>query len=161
MPSCILTVRLSLIVPLSSCHGIVVSCASWKLTCNKSTRTSRSLLGVVCRSQAPEKSIVFTKEYFGGNGRGKKDCVTDGPFADWKPHYVANRCLSRKFIFGSKAGTFYAPEAIQYSINHASDFFKFSRDIESTSHATVHNGIGGGMWYMYSPSDPLFYCTTP
>jgi hypothetical protein len=108
-------------------------------------------------SQAPEKSIVFTNEYFGGNGHGSNGCVSDGPFADWKPYYVPEHCLSRKFIFGTKMGTLYSPEAIQYSINRGTEFITFSHDIESTSHATVHNGIGGGMWYMYSPSDPLFY----
>ncbi|KAI9596259.1 hypothetical protein BDF19DRAFT_384296, partial [Syncephalis fuscata] len=107
-------------------------------------------------SQAPETSVVFTPEYFGGNGK-EGGCVTDGPFANWRPYYPTPNCLRRTFDFGNEIGAFYSPEAVQKSITDHNEFSKFSFDIEGTYHARVHNGIGGGMFNMYSPGDPLFF----
>ncbi|KAI8055653.1 hypothetical protein BDF22DRAFT_618057, partial [Syncephalis plumigaleata] len=107
-------------------------------------------------SQAPETSIVFSKEYFGGNG-DHRGCITDGPFADAKPYYMQPNCIQRRFDYKKNIGAFYSPEAIQSLINNSKDFSTFSVQLEGTCHARVHNGIGGGMLNMYSPSDPLFF----
>ncbi|RKP25947.1 hypothetical protein SYNPS1DRAFT_9306, partial [Syncephalis pseudoplumigaleata] len=107
-------------------------------------------------SQAPETSIVFDKAYFGGNGKSK-GCVADGPFADWQPFYPQPGCLRRTFDDKQQIGAFYSPEAVQSTITRNADFNSFSREVEGTCHARVHNGIGGSMLNMYSPSDPLFF----
>ncbi|ORX86788.1 Di-copper centre-containing protein [Basidiobolus meristosporus CBS 931.73] len=114
-------------------------------------------------SQSPEESIIFSKNYFGGNGVSSRNyCLEDGPFANWTMRYPNVHCLKRQFD-GTAPNTieaFYSPETLQYTIKNATNFDTLRRNIESPPHGVVHIGIGGNegdMSFATSTNDPLFW----
>ena len=108
-------------------------------------------------SQSPENSIIFKKEYFGGNGSGVSKCITNGPFSDWNMYYPSKHCLSRSFDGGNVMGSFIAPEILRMMIGSAQNYDSFRAAIEGTPHGSVHINIGGDMATMHSPNDPIFW----
>ncbi|EPZ33292.1 Tyrosinase domain-containing protein [Rozella allomycis CSF55] len=105
-------------------------------------------------SQAPEKSMVFREDYFGGNGAGSSYCVQNGPFKSWK---VGEQCLSRSFDGGDRISAFIAPEALKNILATTNSYKTFHETIEYGSHGLVHTSIGGNMATMRSSYDPLFW----
>ncbi|KAI8055752.1 hypothetical protein BDF22DRAFT_763107 [Syncephalis plumigaleata] len=109
-------------------------------------------------SQAPEKSIIFSKDYFGGNGNSRNRwCVTDGQFADWKPRNTQG-CLVRAFNGGSGSHipALWGWEPIRSAVFTATNYNQFRINLEGP-HGNVHNGINGQFSTMRSPDDPLFW----
>ncbi|KAI8055770.1 hypothetical protein BDF22DRAFT_741057 [Syncephalis plumigaleata] len=115
-------------------------------------------------SQAPETSIVFTDAMYGGNGRGASQCVKDGNFKDFKPFFRRSGdpdCLWRNFEGGGKMKPYPITDVIASIVANSKTWDAFQREIEGTPHGRVHNAVGGAMTTMFSPNDPIFYCTTP
>ncbi|RKP13543.1 hypothetical protein BJ684DRAFT_16066 [Piptocephalis cylindrospora] len=111
-------------------------------------------------SQAPEASIVFTAEFYGGNGNSKTKCITNGPFANYKPFYTpsgTSKCIQRDFDEGDRIGSFTATDILARIINRASTYSALHDSIEGSVHGGVHVGIGGIMNSMLSPQDPIFF----
>lgn len=108
-------------------------------------------------SQKPEESIVFTRNYFGGNGQGPSNCIQTGPYANFPLTVPDRHCLQRKFNGNSTLGVFSAPEVLSLLVSRTPDFFTFAKTFEATPHAAPHVNIGGDMSTMRSPNDPLFY----
>ncbi|MCM2424236.1 tyrosinase family protein [Streptomyces sp. RKAG293] len=107
-------------------------------------------------SQAPERSVIFSSAYFGGNGAGSNRCVTSGAFAGWQVRIPNQRCLQRQFNGGSTIGSWYSPGMIENLLNtNRTSYDQFRRAIEGSPHASVHVNIGGDMSQMYSTNDPL------
>jgi hypothetical protein len=105
-------------------------------------------------SQAPEASIVFRSDWFGGNG-ASGSCVTNGAFGGWKPYFPAPHCLQRKFNLGSRISPFYSAEAVARVLQQSATYDALRRGLESPPHAAVHVGIGGDMATMLSMNDPI------
>ncbi|RKP09558.1 hypothetical protein THASP1DRAFT_14104, partial [Thamnocephalis sphaerospora] len=108
-------------------------------------------------SQAPETSVVFKEDFFGGNGKGKDNCVEDGPLAGWQMAYPKPGCLKRKFDQGDKIGAFYSPEGIRRLLAENTEFSSFHLALEGIPHGRIHVGIDGHMNTMHAPNDPLFF----
>ncbi|KAI9228375.1 MAG: hypothetical protein DHS80DRAFT_15642, partial [Piptocephalis tieghemiana] len=111
-------------------------------------------------SQAPEASVVFTAEFYGGNGGSKNQCITNGPFADYKPFYVpsgAPKCIYREFDEGDRIGSFTATDILTRVISVSKTYSNLHDAIEGSIHGGVHVGIGGLMNSMLSPQDPIFF----
>ncbi|KAI9297837.1 Di-copper centre-containing protein, partial [Neoconidiobolus thromboides FSU 785] len=109
-------------------------------------------------SQAPERSILFQPNYFGGNGdKQKNECISTSPYATWSMQVPSTHCLKRKFDLGDKISSFYSPEAIEAILRTSTTYDQFRKNIELIPHAKVHDNIGGDMTEMFSPNDPLFY----
>ncbi|KAI9598697.1 hypothetical protein BDF19DRAFT_338702, partial [Syncephalis fuscata] len=109
-------------------------------------------------SQAPEKSIVLSSQYYGGNGDSKKSwCVPDGQFASWKPKNNYN-CIVRSYNNGqgSHIPAFWGWEPIRSAVFSATSYDQFRKSLEGP-HGNVHNNIGGQFSSMRSPDDPLFW----
>ncbi|RKP25486.1 hypothetical protein SYNPS1DRAFT_3983, partial [Syncephalis pseudoplumigaleata] len=109
-------------------------------------------------SQAPENSIIFSDEYFGGNGNpNNKWCVSTGQFTDWRPKNSA-RCLVRAFNAGRSQTipALWSWELIRGSVFNAPDYNQFRLRLEGP-HGNVHNGINGEFAAMRSPDDPIFW----
>lgn len=108
-------------------------------------------------SQNPASSLVFSDSYFGGNGSGSDNCVMNGPFANWKMSFPQPHCLQRRFNLGNTIGRFYAKEIVESLIRGATDYDPFRRIFEAGPHGVVHVNIGGDMFFMQSPNDPIFW----
>jgi len=111
-------------------------------------------------SQSPERSLVFTPDYFGGNGTGADHIVQDGPFANWQVTVPKTHRLRRQYNAGGMISAFYSPEAIESIMVRSTTYDSFRRSIEGAPNGNVHIGIGGDngdMSYMYSPNDPLHW----
>lgn len=109
-------------------------------------------------SQAPEKSVVFSNTYFGGNGSGSLKCVTNGAFSAWKPSYPRSHCMTRSFsLANNRIGALYSAELVNYAISTSKTYDGLRTAFEPTAHAAVHNNIGSDFSQMMSPNDPLFW----
>jgi tyrosinase len=113
-------------------------------------------------SQSPEKSIVFTSVYFGGNGVWPEYEVTTGPFANMSIPYPKPGKLKRKFDMGRTISPFLAPEDLMMMINEAKSYNEFNAKISLKPHMDVHDYIGDGdenihLASMASPGDPIFF----
>jgi hypothetical protein len=109
-------------------------------------------------SQAPEDSIILSKDYFGGNGNSRRNwCVTDGQFTDWKPKNTQN-CIVRTFNGGSGSHipALWGWEPIKSAVFTATTYDQFRISLEGP-HGNVHNGINGQFASMRSPDDPIFW----
>ncbi|ORY04995.1 Di-copper centre-containing protein [Basidiobolus meristosporus CBS 931.73] len=102
-------------------------------------------------SQAPEESEIF--KWFGGNGQGPLQCVTDGPFANWRFRTPNDHCLRREFNGGDKILAIYSSEALNNMINTINNYDRFRDLIENGPHAAVHRGIGGDLAVLISPTE--------
>ncbi|KAI8923315.1 hypothetical protein BC831DRAFT_471658 [Entophlyctis helioformis] len=110
-------------------------------------------------AQAPERSEVWSRSAFGGNGRGSRNCVMDGPFAATR---ASRDCVHRRWSTEPgqfdlpMLGAFYAPETINFMMRYES-YDPFRRSLESLPHNNVHMAIGGDMGNArLSPNDPIF-----
>ncbi|KAK9728075.1 hypothetical protein K7432_001327 [Basidiobolus ranarum] len=114
-------------------------------------------------SQSPGESIIFSKDYFGGNGDANNGyCVTNGPFVNWTMRYPDIHCLRRQFdgSDGNLMDPFYSPETIKRILRRARNYDTLRKNIESPPHGVVHVGIGGSngdMAFATSTNDPLFW----
>ncbi|KAI8055758.1 hypothetical protein BDF22DRAFT_671972 [Syncephalis plumigaleata] len=88
-------------------------------------------------SQNPAGSIIFNRDWFGGDGRG--DCVTDG-------------CLTRSFNSNGAISSFVPPEDIERLVG-LSDYNDFRVQLEDVPHAQVHIRIGADFAGMASPNE--------
>jgi tyrosinase len=111
-------------------------------------------------SQDPEKSIVFTSAYFGGNGVWPNYDVTTGPFINMTFPYPQPGKLKRDFDDGTTISSLLTPENLQIMINEANTYDDFNYQISLKPHADVHDNVGGEYGHlstMASPSDPIFF----
>ncbi|KAI9291217.1 Di-copper centre-containing protein, partial [Neoconidiobolus thromboides FSU 785] len=109
-------------------------------------------------AQDPERSVVF--KIFGGNGKGRDKCVTDGPFANSIMRVPNRHCLRRDFDDGNKISSLISTEALELILSRSKTFDQFRKQIEGNPHGAVHMNIGGDRGdfnTMYSPNDPIFY----
>ncbi|ORX77068.1 Di-copper centre-containing protein, partial [Basidiobolus meristosporus CBS 931.73] len=107
-------------------------------------------------SQAPEKSFIF--KIIGGNGQGPKNCVQDGPFANWTVTVPLPHCLTRKFN-GEKGRilALWSPESIKFLRDSYETYGTFVSRFEQGPHGVMHQAINGDMVNFFSPNDPVFY----
>ncbi|KAJ2782828.1 hypothetical protein H4R18_002039 [Coemansia javaensis] len=105
----------------------------------------------------PVTSDLFTDSYCGGNGSGDKNCVANGPFANWEMRVDNPHCLARKFNQGDSIAPFWPPEALLSMQNTCSQYGALSSGIENGCHGAVHLGISGDMSTMFAPNDPFFF----
>lgn len=108
-------------------------------------------------SQAPERSFVFSPQLFGGNGRTRDLCVTNGMFSSWYPVNPTPHCLTRRWDGGSYISSWYSTEAINAAINSARSYEQLRAAIEPVPHALVHANMGPDFENMASVNDPLFW----
>lgn len=109
-------------------------------------------------SQQPERSVVFTEEYFGGNGKFEDPrCIASGPFVNMIVNYPKPHCLARSFNNKDKMTPFYPKEIMDALISSARNYDSFRTVIEAGPHGIVHNNIGGDMKEMWSNNDPIFW----
>jgi hypothetical protein len=112
-------------------------------------------------SQAPERSPVFYRNAFGGDG-GANGCLTDGAFTNWSstfPHKMP--CITRRYNmhaqYGHLMGAQYSPEQIELMLQYRR-FYEFSKVIEEHPHNMAHYGIGGTMFDpKTATNDPIFW----
>lgn len=113
-------------------------------------------------SQAPERSPVFAKNAFGGNG-GHNGCLTDGAFTDWKSTFPQKKpCITRQYNMNSEYGPLmgvqYSPLQIEYMLLYYKKFGDFGKVIEEHPHNMAHYGIGGTMFDpKTATNDPIFW----
>jgi hypothetical protein len=107
-------------------------------------------------SQAPERSIVLSDVYFGGNGTGTGNTVASGAFAGWTVSYPRRHVLRRQYDHGDRIGAFPSSEEVGYILGNVTTYDSLRQDIEGAS-GPVHVGIGGDMSQMYCPNDPLYW----
>ncbi|KAJ9074313.1 hypothetical protein DSO57_1007734 [Entomophthora muscae] len=105
-------------------------------------------------SQAPERSVVLSEDYFGSQG---SKCLSDGPLTGWRCRFPEKHCLSRSYDGGETISAFYSPELLSHTLDGRKTYDEFRRAIEGPPHGNVHNNIGGDMSTMTSCNDPLFY----
>jgi tyrosinase len=111
-------------------------------------------------SQDPEKSVVFTEAYFGGNGVWPKYEVVTGPFINMTFPYPEPGKLKREFDEGTTISSLLTPENLQIMINEANTYDDFNYQISLKPHADIHDNVGGENGHlstMASPSDPIFF----
>lgn len=107
----------------------------------------------------PERSAVFTNNYFGGNGRSPDHVVNTGPFANWQCTVPSNHLLRRNFNAKQTITPFLSVEVVDRIVAKETSYDGLCRSLERAN-GHVHNGIGGiggDMSYMHSPNDPLFW----
>ncbi|KXN64791.1 Di-copper centre-containing protein, partial [Conidiobolus coronatus NRRL 28638] len=110
-------------------------------------------------SQAPEKSIVFTEEYF-GKGGGWDDCIDTGQFAWTYSNVPSAHCVRRRFDKNPCLSAFYSPEALEIILGTSATYSEFYIRIGGPPLVTVHQSIGGDVGDLSktsSPNDPLFW----
>ncbi|PVU89456.1 hypothetical protein BB561_005343 [Smittium simulii] len=106
----------------------------------------------------PAKSIVFSDNYFGGNGVGSKGCVKSGLVNNWTVEIPNKHCLRRKFNDGKNISPWESPETITSMLQTTkNDYNLFRQKLEFGIHASIHNGVGGDLSSMNSPADPIFF----
>ncbi|KAL1923871.1 uncharacterized protein VTP21DRAFT_6906 [Calcarisporiella thermophila] len=103
----------------------------------------------------PTSSRIFSNEWFGGNG----NCVNTGAFANWRVYYYGNNyyyphCLRRNINLQDNVVD---TVALQNIILTSDRYDTLRRALEGNPHSGIHVGIGGDMFTMASPNDPLFY----
>ncbi|KAK0631492.1 hypothetical protein B0T14DRAFT_532223 [Immersiella caudata] len=107
------------------------------------------------------KSVVLDPIYgFGGNGVGTKQCIQDGPFANYTnslgPGYLVNdHCIERDI--NDRFSTSAAKATVDRCLAMDS-FLTFWPCIEGGPHGAGHGGIGAQMVNpVSSPGDPVFF----
>ncbi|OLY83523.1 putative tyrosinase-like protein tyr-3 [Smittium mucronatum] len=109
--------------------------------------------------QSPEKSIVFSPDYMGGNGDPSNDnCITNGPEYGWNMSYPRPHCLRR--VFNGQNGTvksWYSPETMTSTLQTSTSLDNFRSNLEFTLHGAVHLGVGGDMITPEAPNDFIFF----
>ncbi|PVU89459.1 hypothetical protein BB561_005348 [Smittium simulii] len=106
----------------------------------------------------PAKSIVFSNNYFGGNGAGSNGCVKSGLVNNWSTEIPNKHCLRRSFNNGNNISPWESPETITSMLQTTkNDYNLFRQKLEFGVHASVHNGVGGDLSSMNSPADPIFF----
>jgi tyrosinase len=111
-------------------------------------------------AQAPEKSIILSDKYLGGNGEKGTYCVRDGLAKNWVVRIPEKRCLRRDFRYGNRTGAFWDKSMIESMISSNNDYEKFRQALEYNPHAIVHDNIShiwGDMNKMVTPNDPIFW----
>jgi tyrosinase len=116
-------------------------------------------------SQNPEKSIVFTEVYFGGNGAWPSYDVVTGPFANMPVPYPRPGKLKRRFNNGNTITPLLTPENLMDIIDDSKSYNEFNLEISLKPHADVHDYIAYDYYEignihlstMASPADPIFY----
>eukprot|EP00834_Sanchytrium_tribonematis_P003447 NODE_132_length_16614_cov_0.935392.p6 type:complete len:362 gc:universal NODE_132_length_16614_cov_0.935392:7485-8570(+) len=111
----------------------------------------------------PFSSIVWSPDYFGGNGVPNLNyCVRTGPFA----HFTDNTGMCMQRMLGLNAqmnqqppnfGYFVDRNTIDQIIARSPNYEYFRAIIELFPHQMIHVGISGTMRTMGSPLDPIFY----
>ncbi|KXN64785.1 Di-copper centre-containing protein, partial [Conidiobolus coronatus NRRL 28638] len=110
-------------------------------------------------SQAPERSIVFTEEYFGKSG-GWDNCIDTGQFSWTYSNVPEVHCIRRRFNKKPYLTAFYYPEALEIILDTSSNYNEFYSRIGGPPHVIVHESIGGEVGDLYnttSPNDPIFW----
>ncbi|KAK3097854.1 hypothetical protein FSP39_013843 [Pinctada imbricata] len=96
-----------------------------------------------------DQAIVWQANYFGGNGDGRTNCVTDhnfGPLSGWQP------CIMRRFNNNVQL-----PSLLELALALSSnDYTEMSMCLESYI-SYLHQYIGGDMATNSAPYDPIFY----
>lgn len=117
------------------------------------------------------KSPIWdTKTGFGGNGNKSAEtsvayghCVTDGPFANLKVLYFADKfephCLSRGFQSGERLarlfGSHVRPEALEVVLQ-AADYDTFNMALEKGPHDGVVKSVRGDLARKTAPNGMCF-----
>ncbi|KAF2679807.1 Di-copper centre-containing protein [Lentithecium fluviatile CBS 122367] len=106
-------------------------------------------------------SAIFDKTYgFGGDGSGRSNCITTGPFSNYSNHLgpgyqVTDHCIDRKISNQMSTGS------AQREVDRCLQLDSFATAwpcIEGQPHTGGHGGVGGQMLNgVSSPGDPLFY----
>ncbi|KAJ3007113.1 hypothetical protein HKX48_009310 [Thoreauomyces humboldtii] len=116
-------------------------------------------------SQAPERSPIFSDEYFGGNGDvANNSCINTGRFAGITAVYPNAHCVARAFLAGDNDGNAdmygaqYSPIEMQWVVQQAT-YDTFRVGLESHPHNNkLHNSMGGDMaGLLSSVNDPIFW----
>ncbi|KXN69353.1 Di-copper centre-containing protein, partial [Conidiobolus coronatus NRRL 28638] len=112
-------------------------------------------------SQSPEKSVVLTNYYFGGNGNSKEGFILDEGHFAWDVVPVPEEgYLKRQFDSFGKIKSFPNLEQLEDIMNESTNYTEFNIKISIEPHAAVHQGVGdeeGHLTTMASPGDPLFF----
>ncbi|KAJ3045383.1 hypothetical protein HDV00_010253 [Rhizophlyctis rosea] len=116
-------------------------------------------------SQAPEKSLIWKRQYFGGNGDPKKNgCIKNGNFSV-QATFPYRHCVQRDWQTGSKSdpnfgdmlGAQFSPVEMDY-VTAVDTYDQFRRGLENHPHNSIHAAIGGDMWDpTLSVNDPVFF----
>lgn len=108
-------------------------------------------------SQTPERSIIFTNVWMGGNGDPNNDyIVKTGSFANLSVLFPFEHKLTRRFDAGNRLNPWPSVETMTATLSRSKDYATFNNAIESRA-ATAHNGIGGDMITAASPNDPIYW----
>ncbi|RKP37296.1 hypothetical protein BJ085DRAFT_19981, partial [Dimargaris cristalligena] len=109
-------------------------------------------------SQTPSNSPVWN-DY--GHSGGEGQCVLDGSFSGWQAQYNLNgtdlHCLRRAWNQGTSMGSVFPPEYLEQNARDNDDYVTFWNTLERGPHGIVHAFIGGDMFDMASPNDPIFW----
>jgi tyrosinase len=111
-------------------------------------------------AQAPEKSIILSDKYLGGNGEKGTHCVKDGLAKNWVVRIPQKKCLRRDFRYGDRTGALWDKSMIESMISSNNDYEKFRQALEYNPHGIVHDNIShiwGDMNKMVTPNDPIFW----
>ncbi|KAJ8322961.1 hypothetical protein QVD99_007360 [Batrachochytrium dendrobatidis] len=113
-------------------------------------------------SQAPEKSMVWSNTFIGGDGAANTDCIATGPFANFQVNVPSRHCIKRRFELksdnGSMMGALYSPAELATIFSTAIDYDSFRMTIEDNPHNSIHGGVGGDMDDpITSANDPVFF----
>ncbi|KAJ3183040.1 hypothetical protein HDU87_007462 [Geranomyces variabilis] len=118
-------------------------------------------------SQAPERSPILSDQWFGGNGRGADDCITNGQFKNVKTYFPVTQraaCIARRFNSNDQGGDssrlppFPSYAQVMEILELGQDYDEFRHRLESNPHALVHDAIGGHMGQVkWSTNDNLFW----
>ncbi|MEU7694090.1 tyrosinase family protein [Microbispora sp. SCL1-1] len=107
-------------------------------------------------SRSPHRSVVLSKEYFGGNGDAKHDqAVLNGAFAGWTARIPRPHPLRRSYADGGKIPAWASPDLIVNMLKNP-DFQVFNMQMEVHIGA-VQMGIGGDLALPSAPNDPLYW----
>ncbi|KXN67860.1 Di-copper centre-containing protein, partial [Conidiobolus coronatus NRRL 28638] len=108
----------------------------------------------------PERSVILSDKYLGGNGEKGTYCVRNGLAKNWIVRIPEKRCLKRDFRYGSKTGAMWDKSMIEAMISSNTDYQAFRQALEYNPHAIVHDNVShiwGDMNKMVTPNDPIFW----
>ncbi|KAI8590417.1 hypothetical protein BDZ88DRAFT_414481 [Geranomyces variabilis] len=118
-------------------------------------------------SQAPERSPILSDKWFGGNGRGRDNCIANGQFKNVQTYFPVDQpapCIRRRFNSDDQGGSsnrlppFPSYAQVMEILELGQDYDEFRRRVESNPHAVVHDAIGGHMaMVQWSTNDHLFW----